>query len=144
MLKPVHVLVVDDHPGMCALIAAWLDEQGLRATTCTDAATALEVLSRESIGLIITDGKMQGMDGLDFIRAARARHPAMAIILMTAYTDEFTLSDALEAGADGYLSKPFTMEKLALILQRAYWTAISREDWWVAHCAEADAGSPRG
>lgn len=133
MLKPFHVLVVDDHPGMCVLVATWLAEHGLRATTCGNAADALQVLQREHISLVITDGKMAGMDGLQFIRAARTLHATMAIILMTAHEDEYTLGEALEAGADGYLSKPFTLEKLALIFERAYWAAISREDWWQIH-----------
>lgn len=137
MLKPIHVLVVDDHPGMCDLIAAWLGEQGLRASTCLDAPAALALMEAEPVSLVITDGKMAGMDGLEFIRAARARHPAAAIILMTAHTEEFSLAEALRAGADGYLSKPFTMEKLALIFQRAYWAAIAREDWWLAHFDDA-------
>lgn len=143
MLKPIHVLVVDDHPGMCALIADWLGEQGLRASTCLNAPAALELMDAEPVSLVITDGKMQEMDGLAFIRAARERHPKAGIILMTAHTEEFSLGEALQAGADGYLSKPFTMEKLALIFQRAYWAAISREDWWIAHFDEA-AGLPRG
>ena len=138
MLKPFHVLVVDDHPGMCTLVAAWLSEHGLRSTTCSNGADALAVLEAEPVSLVITDGKMAGMDGLQFIRAARALHAGMAIILMTAHEDEYTLREALEAGADGYLTKPFTLEKLALIFQRAYWAAISREDWWHLHHEQSE------
>ena len=66
-------------------------------------------------------------------RQTRAKYPKIAIVLMTGYTESYPLSEALRAGADGYISKPFSLRKFSLIFEQAYWNALSRDDWWIAH-----------
>ena len=82
---------------------------------------------------------MAEMDGFELIRLVRINHPNIAIILMTAYENEFPLSEALKAGADGYVTKPFSLRKFSLIFEQAYWSALSREDWWNKHAVGQNA-----
>ena len=61
---------------------------------------------------------------------------------MTGFEEEYSLSDALRAGADGYITKPFSLSKFSLIFERAYWHALSRQDWWEQHKTEPEQGLP--
>lgn len=79
------------------------------------------------------------MNGFELLKAMRKRVPDVGFILMTAYEDEHPLSEALEAGAYGYISKPFSLSKFSLIFEEEYWTAPSRQDWWDEHSVEKPA-----
>ena len=135
MLDGLRVLVVDDDEQVLDVLGAYLDSKGFHTTTCTTAREGLLALRDSEFGLVISDIRMAGMDGFEFLRRVRANYPSIGIILMTAYENEFPLSQALKAGADGYISKPFRLPKFSLIFEQAYWHAISREDWWEAHAA---------
>jgi CheY-like chemotaxis protein len=135
MLNSLKVLVVDDDAEVLDVVCAFLESKGYAATPCGSAQEGLETLDTDTFGLVISDIRMAGMDGFDFLRAVRGEHPSIGIILMTAYENDFPLSKALSAGADGYISKPFSLRKFSLIFEQAYWYAISREDWWDAHAA---------
>ena len=76
---------------------------------------------------------MAGLNGFELLRSTRDRYSDIGFVLMTAYEKQYPMSQALEAGADGYISKPFTLKKLSLIFEQAYWHALSRQDWWDAH-----------
>ena len=138
MISHLRVLVVDDDPSILEVLGAHLDARGYATRMCENAREALEVLPCESFDLIISDINMAEMNGFEFLKIARERWPRSGIVLMTAYQDRYPLSEALRAGADGYISKPFTLEKFSLIFERAYWNALSRQDWWENH----DDGTP--
>ncbi len=129
----LNVLVVDDDDDFLELVSTYLRDKGLRVTARRNANEALASLRDGDYNLVLCDVRMPGMSGMSFLTAARAMYPSIAILLMTAYEDELPVSEALAAGADGYLTKPFSFDKLSLIFERAYWKALSREDWWERH-----------
>ena len=133
MIEPLHVLVVDDEKDIADVLAEYLRERGDTVESRNSARDALDALRQHPFDLVISDAKMAEMDGFEFIRRARRDYPAIAILLMTAYAEEYPLSEALEAGADGYITKPFTLEKFSLIFEQSYWKALSRQDWWEGH-----------
>ena len=133
MIKNLNILVVDDDTGVTDLLGAFLDSRGYSVKTCHNGRDALALIEHESFDLVISDVEMAEMNGFELLRQIRATHPKIGIVLMTGYTENHPLSEALRAGADGYISKPFSLRKFSLIFEQAYWNALSREDWWSAH-----------
>jgi len=137
MLKHLRVLVVDDDAEILEMLAEFLRSRDHDVVTRPNGREGLIALRDDEFDLVISDIKMVGLNGFEFLKAARASYPDIGMVLMTAYEDEYPLSEALRAGADGYISKPFTLSKFSLIFERAYWKAISRQDWWEHHAVEA-------
>ncbi len=133
MIKHLNILVVDDDTGVTDLLGAFLDSRGYSVQTCHNGRDALALVERETFDLVISDIEMAEMNGFELLRQIRAAYPKIGIVLMTGYTENHPLSEALRAGADGYISKPFSLRKFSLIFEQAYWNALSREDWWSAH-----------
>lgn len=137
MIKHLNILVVDDDPGVTDLLGAFLETRGYSVRTCRSAREAFALLDEESFDLVISDIEMAEINGYELLRHTRAKYPKIGIVLMTGYAESHPLSEALRAGADGYISKPFSLRKFSLIFEQAYWHALSREDWWQAHDDEA-------
>ena len=139
MLRPLRILIVDDDPSTLEVIALYLDSRGHSVTTQESGEEALNALEENVFDLIVSDVHMAGMNGFELLKAVRKRVPDVGFILMTAYEEKYPLSEALAAGADGYISKPFSLSKFSLILEEEYWSALSRQDWWDEHSVEEPA-----
>ncbi|HUW61473.1 MAG TPA: response regulator [Candidatus Bathyarchaeia archaeon] len=142
MIKHLKVLVVDDDPAILEVLAAHLRSKGYAVESRSSARNALDTMRRLPFDLVISDVRMAGMNGFEFIKIVRANFPTIGIVIMTAFEDEFPLSEALRAGADGYISKPFSLSKFSLIFERAYWHALQREDWWELHKGDQEKPLP--
>lgn len=92
------VLVVDDSPAIRLSLLKILQKEGLRALEADSGPSALAVLGREEVDLLLTDLKMPGMDGLAFMRRLRERPLAPRAIAVTAYSDDAHRAQALAAG----------------------------------------------
>lgn len=136
MLRRLTILVVDDEWDFLNNIAEYIRTLGHTVVAETGAIDALDTLCGQSFDLLISDVRLKGMDGLELARMARKQQPDIAIIIMTAYDDEYPLSAALRAGADGYMNKPFSLKTLNLIFEKAYWNTLSRMDWWEARTVQ--------
>jgi DNA-binding NtrC family response regulator len=119
MLRQSRVMVVDDDPETLALLREVVAKEGYEVKTAEDADTALRQLSEWQPDLVITDIHMPGMDGLALLAAIRERTPDILVILLTAYGSLKTAVDAIKAGAFDYLSKPFVVEDIRLVVRRA-------------------------
>ncbi|MGF1639540.1 MAG: response regulator [Rhodospirillales bacterium] len=117
-----HILVVDDDPKLCRLLAQFLTGHGFIVATASDAADARGKLGSLSFDLIVLDLMMPGESGLDFAAALR-QTSAMPILMLTAMGEPEDRIAGLERGADDYLVKPFEPRELLLrinnILRRA-------------------------
>jgi len=138
MIKHLRVLVVDDDASILEVLTAHLRSKGYTVDPRSSAKEALDAVRLTPFDLVISDVKMAGMNGFEFIRIVRANFPGIGIVIMTAFEDEFPLSEALRAGADGYITKPFSLSKFSLIFEKAYWHALQREDWWEKHQVTVD------
>jgi response regulator RpfG family c-di-GMP phosphodiesterase len=117
-----HILVVDDEPQIRTLLAMALRREGYVVTTREDGYAALQDLEREEVSVLLTDLKMPRMSGLELIRAAKSRRPDLASILITAFASTETAVEALRQGADDYLAKPFQLDDLRRVVERALTT----------------------
>lgn len=119
MLRQSRVMVVDDDPETLALLREVVTKEGYQVETAEDAETALRQLAEWQPDLVITDIHMPGMDGLALLAAVREKAPDILVILLTAYGSLKTAVDAIKAGAFDYLSKPFVVDDIRLVVRRA-------------------------
>lgn len=110
----VKVLVVDDSSVMRKMITRSLRQTGLDLSVTDEAGNGLEgleVLQGKEVDLILCDWNMPEMNGLEFIKEARKTYKT-PIVMLTTESSQDKVVEAMEAGADGYVTKPFTPEKL--------------------------------
>ncbi len=117
-MTDVHILVVDDDPQIRRVMLASLASQGYIVTTARGGEEALERLPRDKPDLILLDINMPGMGGLETCRAIRSGSDA-AIIMLTVRDSERDKVDALDAGADDYVTKPFNMPEMLARIRAA-------------------------
>ena len=110
------ILIVEDEQKMLRLLELNLAEEGYATLAAPDAETGLKLLRQEKIDLVLTDLKLPGMDGLEFLQAVKRSNAPMPVILMTAYGTVETAIEAMKAGASDYVLKPFSMEEIKLII----------------------------
>ncbi len=110
------ILIVEDEPKMSRLLELNLGEEGYTTRAAADAETGIKVLRQEKIDLVITDLKLPGMDGLEFLQAVKRVDARLPVIVMTAYGTVETAVEAMKAGASDYVLKPFSMEEINLIV----------------------------
>jgi len=106
------ILIVDDQPDSCELLAALFERQGARVVQCDSAESALGVLTDVEANLLIADIAMPDVDGYELIRRVRATHAALPAIAVSAYARPQDRRRALTAGYDGYCAKPVEASQL--------------------------------
>lgn len=113
-----RVLVVDDDPVTLEVLGAILDLEDFEVETCPDGDEALRRLAERRYDVLILDVMMPGTDGLEVCRRVRANPPTaeLPVILLTAKARDTDREAGLEAGADAYLTKPFSPLELLDIL----------------------------
>jgi DNA-binding NtrC family response regulator len=114
-----HVLVVDDHASARESMADVLRHAGHEVRCCGSAMEALGQLLRWSADVIVTDLKMPGMNGLEFIRELTRRSVDAQIVMVTAHATVASAVDAMRLGAFDYIEKPFGAEQLEQLVVRA-------------------------
>ncbi|HTV14964.1 MAG TPA: response regulator [Acidobacteriaceae bacterium] len=111
------VLIVDDSSVMRKIVERALRQAGLDLTRVIEAGSgreALTMLARERVQLIVSDINMPNMDGLEFLRQAQSQSLAQGapIVMITTESGEEHVREALKAGAQGYIRKPFTPDQV--------------------------------
>ncbi len=120
-----HVWVIDDDRSIRWVLDRALSQAGIPITAFNTADQAMHHLHNEAPLAIITDVRMPGMSGLEFLEEAHASHPNVPIIIMTAHSDLQSAVASFEQGAFEYLPKPFDVDEAVAVVQRAI--AHSRE-----------------
>jgi two-component system response regulator GlrR len=126
------ILLVDDDPGLLRLLSIRLRAEGYDVEAVESAHKALAVLNRFSPDLVITDLRMDKMDGIGLLKELQTRSPGLRVIIITAHG---TIPDAVTAtqhGAFGFLTKPIEKDELMSLVERALKVSGSAEvdeDW---------------
>ncbi|NUB28835.1 response regulator [Azospirillum brasilense] len=116
---PLRVLVVDDEPPIRRFLRTTLSAQGYDIAEAEDGAGALEAVRRRSPDLLVLDLGLPGIGGLEVIRRLRADGVAAPIIVLSSRADEAGKVEALDLGADDYVTKPFGMDELLARIRAA-------------------------
>jgi two-component system, OmpR family, KDP operon response regulator KdpE len=115
---PVRVLVVDDEPPIRKLLRMGLSSQGYQTLEATNGKTALELLE-QAPDLIILDLGLPDMQGHELLKMIRARNQSVPIVILSSRSDEAGKVQALDGGADDYVTKPFGMDELLARMRAA-------------------------
>lgn len=107
-----RVLVLDDDKDMCKLISYILKEKGISADIVYNGETALAKIKKHPYDVMILDYKLPGMSGVEVLENALKERPSMKAIMISAYGDRFTKSNAKALGAYAFLDKPFDINRL--------------------------------
>src|ERR1700746_1396530 len=128
MTEKPSILIVEDEAKMRRLIELELADQGFRAQTVADAETALKLVNANQFDLIVTDLKLPGMSGIEFLQTVKRANAAIPIIIMTAFGTVESAVEAMKAGASDYVLKPFSLAELVIVIRKELATRELREE----------------
>ena len=112
------LLVVDDEKNMRLTLQTLLGDEGYAVLAVESAEAGLDLLAKETVFMIITDARLGGMSGYDFLNQVRSRWPQLPVLMITAYATPKLAVEVIKAGAMDYLAKPFAPEELLHAVER--------------------------
>jgi len=112
------VLIVEDEAKMRRLLELNLGEDGFTTLSAGDAETGLKVLRENAVDLVVTDLKLPGMDGLEFLQTIKRQNAALPVVVMTAFGSVETAVEAMKAGASDYVLKPFSLTEMRMVIRK--------------------------
>jgi DNA-binding NtrC family response regulator len=122
MAEQITITIVDDEQDMRESISQWLGLSGYKTKTYASADLALKDIDNDYPGIIISDIKMPGTDGISFLKKLQKVDSALPVILITGHGDVAMAVEAMRIGAYDFLEKPFDPERMAELAKRAVHT----------------------
>jgi two-component system NtrC family response regulator len=113
------ILVVDDEPNYQIVLAELLRDEGYEVFTADSGTAALPIVRDSDLDLVLSDMKMPGMDGIEFMKNIKKFNKDLPVILITAYAEVEKAVEAMHLGAFTYLAKPFSNEQLLASIRKA-------------------------
>ena len=114
-----RLLVVDDEPIVGKRLKQVFGKIGFEIETFTDSASALAAMAEKSFDIVVTDLKMEGIDGIEVLKRVRAMNPETRVIIITGYASPDTAELAQQQGVFAFLAKPFRLDELKQVIYRA-------------------------
>jgi DNA-binding NtrC family response regulator len=114
-----RIVIVDDEPRMAQAIASALERAGHEAVVRTSGEEALAEVLDGGADVVVTDWRMEGIDGMELLRRIQASRPGIPVVLVTAYGDVPSAVQAMREGAFDYVTKPFDNDELRGVVDRA-------------------------
>ena len=114
------ILIVDDEKSILDLLTMVFKKDGYRVVTNPGTAKAFELLASEDVDLVISDIKMPQLDGMAFLKAVKKQRPDVPVIVITAFGSVKQAVEALKDGALDYVTKPFDIEELKILVAHGF------------------------
>ncbi len=112
------ILIVEDEAKMRRLLELNLSDEGFHVLTTGDAEAGLKIMAQENVDLVVTDLKLPGMSGLDFLLSVKHANSALPVVVMTAFGSVETAVEAMKAGASDYVLKPFSLAEMRMVIHK--------------------------
>ncbi|MFZ0135996.1 MAG: sigma-54 dependent transcriptional regulator [Candidatus Sulfotelmatobacter sp.] len=112
------ILIVEDEAKMRRLLELNLGEDGFTTLSAGDAESGLKLLRENTVDLVVTDLKLPGMNGLEFLQAIKRQNAALPVVVMTAFGTVETAVEAMKAGASDYVLKPFSLSEMRMVIRK--------------------------
>src|SRR6202453_36779 len=112
------ILIVEDEAKMRRLLELNLGEDGFTTLSAGDAESGLKHLHESAVDLVVTDLKLPGMNGLEFLQAIKRQNAALPVVVMTAFGTVETAVEAMKAGASDYVLKPFSLNEMRMVIRK--------------------------
>lgn len=113
-----HLLIVDDDPRIRGLLTESLSALGYTTSQASNGREALELVYGHEFDCVITDIRMPEIDGLTLLQSLKRQKPDLPVVMITGFAIPQHKAEAVEAGADGFLMKPFRLSKIEDVLAR--------------------------
>jgi len=117
-MKPAQILIVEDDRKMRLALREIMTNEGYAVDTVETGEAALGKADGNGYDLVITDLKLPGIDGMDVLRAIRKSRQETSVVIITAYATVDTAVEAMREGAEDYISKPFNLDEIRLIVRK--------------------------
>ena len=117
-VTPLRILVLDDEPIVCKRLKPAFQKMGHTVETFTDGKQALARLGEASFDIVVTDLKMEGMDGIQMLNAAKASSPNTEVIVITGFATLETAKESYRKGAFDFVAKPFKLRDIIDCVKR--------------------------
>ncbi|MBI2375050.1 MAG: sigma-54-dependent Fis family transcriptional regulator [Deltaproteobacteria bacterium] len=131
------VLVIDDNDTLRDGVVAVVERMKLRAVSANSGRLGLELFGQNEVDLVITDLKMDGLDGIGVLRAVKERAPDVAVIVMTAFGTIETAVEAMKLGAFDFITKPFSTSAVRMKIEHALeWRSLKEQNERLAQMEE--------
>ncbi len=114
-----NILIVDDKASMRKMLKEALEDQGHQCKVAGAGSEALLMVKKGSFDVVLSDLRMPELDGMDLLRALKSQGADSSVILMTAYGSVETAVEAMRLGASDFLTKPFSLEHLRIVIDKA-------------------------
>jgi two-component system response regulator PilR (NtrC family) len=113
------ILVVDDEQSLREVLSIMLKRAGYSVTSATDGDEAIDFVHKEIFDLVITDLRMPKIDGMEVLKAVKSASPETVVLIITAFATADSAVEAMKQGAYDYLTKPFQVDEVQLIIRNA-------------------------
>lgn len=118
-MRKQEILVVDDVKSILTMMKAFLEEEGYIVTTAPCVLEAFSIIEKQKLDLVIMDIRLPQVSGLDALAEIKKVDPKLPVIIMTAYGTTQTAIEAMKRGAYDYVTKPFKIEELKVLINKA-------------------------
>src|SRR5471030_98603 len=115
----LRLLIIDDESNHAEVVAESLERVGYQCVVATSGSAGAKMIEQEEPDVILTDLKMDGVDGLAILRKARQELPDTEVVVITGHGDVQTAVEAMKAGATNYLQKPVNLAELRAMVDKA-------------------------
>jgi DNA-binding NtrC family response regulator len=118
-MPKLNILVLDDEPIVGKRLRPALEKSGYAVDVVETGAEAIRLIDERDYDIVVTDIRMEGLDGLGVLRHAQARSPRTLVIMITGYATVDVAREALTLGAFDFIAKPFKLDDLRAVIARA-------------------------
>ena len=115
----LKVLILDDEPIVCKRLKPSLEKLGFEVDTFTRSFEAMQAVEKSRYDIIVTDLKMEGMDGMRFLQEAKKLYPETEVIVITGFATMETAKESFKKGVFDFIAKPFNLNEIQKVVQRA-------------------------
>ena len=118
-MKQTSILILDDEPIVSRRLQPSLEKKGYEVETFTESLQALQRIRERDFDIVITDLKMEGMDGMQILTEVKNRSPRTEVIVITGFATMQTAKESFQKGVFDFLAKPFKLGEITEVIRRA-------------------------
>ena len=117
--RPMEVLILDDEPIVCKRLQSALEKNGYAVESFLESAKALARVGEKKFDIVITDLKMKGIDGMQFLTEVKKNAPETEVIVITGFATMETAKESFRKGVFDFLAKPFKLGEIQDVIRKA-------------------------
>ena len=117
--KQITILILDDEPIVCKRLKSALERKGYHVETFSKSSEAVARIREKTFEIVITDLKMEGIDGMQFLTEVKQRSPKTEVIVITGFATMETAKESFRKGVLDFLAKPFKLGEIFRVIEKA-------------------------